>query len=114
MDDIIVFPGGLEALGQQGALNPHFVQAAGFSGPSVPPKAQTGYEVLGNLASVGALPLYKGKVTYRRNAEDRADIPAHSRKNGELEKKWEDLQARCPEQAKESVYLAEVRCLQSQ
>jgi hypothetical protein len=59
MNQIIVFPGGIEALGHQHALGADIASAAGFEGIGVPPKARNAYEVLENLAEAGAMERYK-------------------------------------------------------
>lgn len=115
MDEIVVFPGGIEALGHQMAIGQDAAKAMGWTSVAVPPRARTAYEVLENMAEAGALERVKGKVTYRRRVEDRKEIPAGGKKcNAALTEKWQALKSECPEESKESVYVAEMRLLESE
>merc|ERR1719326_1949770 len=105
MDEIVVFPGGLEALGHQGAIGQAATKAMGWTDIAVPPRARTAYDVLKNMADDGSLDRVKGKVTYRHTLEDRDHIPAGGRKNACLADKWVALRSECPEESKESVYI---------
>jgi hypothetical protein len=85
----------------------------GWTDVAVPPSAQTGFEVLLNMAEAGTLDCVKGKVSYRKSAEDRDACAAGGKKNGRLREKWEALRSECPEASKQSVYIAEMRMLES-
>jgi len=113
LEKVVVFPGGLEALGQHRAICPDVANAMGFVDITTPPSAKTCFEVLENLAQAGALERLKGKVCYRESLEDSEDVAVAGRKNQCLVGKWEVLQSECPEECKQSVYLAEMRLLQS-
>lgn len=114
MDKVVVFPGGLEALGHQAAMNQDVAKAMGFVNVSSPPRVRTGYELLQNLAEAGAMETMKGKACYRESAEHRADVSAGGRKNACMVGKWEALQSKCPDECKQFVYVAEMRRLDSQ
>lgn len=114
-----MFPGGLYALGQQAALNPGIALATGLSDdPFLKFSANSGsitaFDVLERLNATGLLEQLKGKVTYRQGVKDRKDVTPGARGNSCLASKWDVLQNECPKDARESVYLAEVRHISGQ
>lgn len=113
MDEIVVFPRALEVLGQANAMGQDVAKAMGYIDFTVPPRANTAYDFLSQM-DAEARERVKGKVLYRANMEDRAAIAAGGRKNACLAEKWQALESECPENAKESVYIAEMRQLQSE
>lgn len=113
MNEVVVFPGGLHALGHEASLNSEIASAAGFGDPDSLAQ-NTAYDVLANLADMGQLERFKGKVQFRHQKESRKDTPAGSWKNGCLTEKWDALKGKCPDEAKSSVYLAEIRMLERQ
>merc|ERR1719188_984538 len=90
MNEVLVFVGGLDALGQRSAVEPRIAAATGLDKASEMPG--TAYEVLARLSESQALDELKGKVTYRRDAESHADSAAGGRCNACLAPKWEALQ----------------------
>jgi len=112
MNEIVVFPNGLRAIGQDRAVGAEIAKALGLE--EQPPTAKTAYEVLERLADSGVLQSLKGKVAYRCKAEDRRDVPAGSSLNGSIAPKWEVLKEQCPEASHSSVYVSELRLLEAQ
>jgi len=112
MDQIVVFPGGLRAIGQHNAVCPQFQAALNLEDQSS--ECSTAYDVLERLAAAGALPELKGKVGYRPAAANRRDISAGGSANACLVGKWEALREKCPQEARLTVYLCEVRRLEPQ
>jgi len=111
LDEIVVFPGGVQAAGQGTAIHPDIRDALRFGEDD---QARTAYDVLGRMSAAGTLETFKGKVNYRKSLSDRKDTPAGGSGNSGLTKKWEDLQMKCPEDMRSTVYLAEIRRLQAQ
>jgi len=112
MNEVVVFTGGLQAVGQREALHPSIAAAAGLD--QVGDMPLTAYDVLERLSKAGSLEEFKGKVTFRRKADAHADVAAGGRCNAALEPKWQALREDCPESMKGSVYMAEVRRLHAQ
>uniref|UniRef100_A0A7S0F901 JmjC domain-containing protein n=1 Tax=Pyrodinium bahamense TaxID=73915 RepID=A0A7S0F901_9DINO len=111
MDQIVVFPNGLRAIGQDRAMGAAMWRALGLDEPN---PAESAYQVLERLAETGEVNRLKGKVAFRRKPEDRLDVPVGGSLNGNLAKKWEALRAECPEEARGTVYLSEVRLLEAE
>eukprot|EP00440_Ansanella_granifera_P018411 gb/GFBE01019996.1/.p1 GENE.gb/GFBE01019996.1/~~gb/GFBE01019996.1/.p1 ORF type:complete len:487 (+),score=112.63 gb/GFBE01019996.1/:1-1461(+) len=115
MNEVVVFPGGLHALGQDEVLHPEVGGATRLDATHLENgDSRTAYDVLESLADMGALDKLKGKVRYRVSSESRKDIPAGNWKNECLAGKWATLKDKCPPQAKTSVYIAEMRMLEKQ
>eukprot|EP00405_Crypthecodinium_cohnii_P022995 CAMPEP_0206480312 /NCGR_PEP_ID=MMETSP0324_2-20121206/37196_1 /ASSEMBLY_ACC=CAM_ASM_000836 /TAXON_ID=2866 /ORGANISM="Crypthecodinium cohnii, Strain Seligo" /LENGTH=479 /DNA_ID=CAMNT_0053957029 /DNA_START=264 /DNA_END=1703 /DNA_ORIENTATION=+ len=109
LDQVVVFPGGAEAMQQSEVLDPDIAEAVGipFSSTS---SASSAYEVLERLANKGAVDRLKGKVMYHfPGSTERKGRSAGGTGNTVLRPKWDALQGDCPEAARSSVYLAEVR-----
>jgi len=111
LDEIVVFPGGVKAAEQSTAIHPDIREALKLGEDD---QAQTAYDVIGRMSAAGTLETFKGKVNYRKSLSDRKDTPAGGSSNSGLTKKWEDLQRKCPEDMRSTVYLAEIRRLQAQ
>eukprot|EP00930_Biecheleria_cincta_P048793 TRINITY_DN34057_c0_g1_i1.p1 TRINITY_DN34057_c0_g1~~TRINITY_DN34057_c0_g1_i1.p1 ORF type:complete len:461 (+),score=72.44 TRINITY_DN34057_c0_g1_i1:68-1450(+) len=105
MDKIIVFPDGLRKLGQDAALHPALRKVVRDG------VALTGYDVLDELSSQGVLNEWKGAVAYldTRDPSNRKESHAQGNRNGRLSDKFDDLKKKCPQDARTSVYLSEIR-----
>eukprot|EP00927_Polykrikos_kofoidii_P071483 TRINITY_DN67744_c0_g1_i1.p1 TRINITY_DN67744_c0_g1~~TRINITY_DN67744_c0_g1_i1.p1 ORF type:complete len:482 (+),score=70.81 TRINITY_DN67744_c0_g1_i1:214-1446(+) len=119
MDEIVVFPDGLRALGQQRVLDPRMAAATGlWSEDSAQldesPPARNAYEVLERLDADGYLADLKGKVSFFRQAQSRRDSPADTWQNTCLAPKWQALKGKCLEEDKPSMYISEMRRLEPQ
>lgn len=110
LNEIVVFPDGLRQLGQLDAMDSRIAAAAGLVEGDLD---RTAYDVLRSLSAEGMLPKLKGKVTFKPDIVSRDEEHAGLSANSCIAPKWEDLQKKCPEFAKTSVYLAEVRLLES-
>jgi len=119
LDDIVVFWGGLDAVGQSDALHESIALATGLRTSqdgynadfACEREPRTVYDVLQRLARADGLKPFKGKVTYRQSPRSRRSVSAESGKNAQLAPKWECLKAVCPEESRSTVYMAEVRCI---
>jgi len=111
MNEVIIFPGGLHAMGQQDVMDPQLRAALGFAPEACEAsRAASAYEVLERLAPTGALERMKGKIMYR--VPGSAEHKGHSAGgtgNNILGPKFEALKEECPEEARSSAYLAEIR-----
>lgn len=111
LDEIVVFPGGVQAIGQNTAMHPDIRDALRLGDDD---QARNAYDVIERMSATGVLHEFKGKVNYRKALSDRKDTPAGGSGNSVLAKKWEDLHLKCPEDMRSTVYLAEIRRLKAQ
>eukprot|EP00928_Gymnodinium_smaydae_P000140 TRINITY_DN10050_c0_g1_i2.p1 TRINITY_DN10050_c0_g1~~TRINITY_DN10050_c0_g1_i2.p1 ORF type:complete len:516 (+),score=99.42 TRINITY_DN10050_c0_g1_i2:41-1549(+) len=121
LDEIVVFPDGLRQLGQHEALHPQVRAAVDRVGTaSDDATVLSSYDVLRALDEANALPDLKGKVAFQRRRGAGPDVEpgrqdcAGGRGNGCLVGKWDAIQATCPEDARERVYIAELRRVEPQ
>eukprot|EP00928_Gymnodinium_smaydae_P007551 TRINITY_DN12705_c0_g3_i1.p1 TRINITY_DN12705_c0_g3~~TRINITY_DN12705_c0_g3_i1.p1 ORF type:complete len:445 (-),score=57.24 TRINITY_DN12705_c0_g3_i1:194-1528(-) len=106
LNEVVVFPDGLRLLEQESALRPEIRQILTES------STRNGYDVLKKFASAGILEHLKGSVRYIASEDPacKQETNAGGKRDGYLDDKWDDLRINCPEHARSSVYLAEVRC----
>jgi len=132
VDQVVVFPGGVHALGQDKAIHPQIADALFGAGVNEPNNAaesghehdsnhgpddnRTAFHVLERLSKTGILKELKGKVNYHKGTGDAAcgHLSAGARGNSCLQPKWEALQHECPDDLQASVYLAEIRKLDAE
>eukprot|EP01047_Picozoa_sp_COSAG01_P078340 COSAG01_NODE_14441_length_1453_cov_3.726736_1_plen_284_part_01 len=126
MDEIVVFPNGVEALGHADALDPHLRRAAGLgtgdgvaaeedvggaSGGGGADSATTAYELLERLAAQGWLGELKGKIGY---IERPGELESRAKGGPGMLPQWQSLVRDCPPEARGSTYIAELRMMETQ
>lgn len=116
LNKVIVFPGGVKAVGQQDAMDLQIRDALGFSlGADESCEAKSAYEVLERLESTDALDRLKAKIMYRHtDASDKKTRSAGGSGNSVLRPKWNALREDSMDVDKSSVYIAEIRQVKPQ